>query len=199
LSTNQVNSVEVAKLAGVSQSTVSRVFAPNSKGKVATKTRKQILEAANALGYYPNALAKGLVTKKTNLIGLLIGADNLHFHSQIHINLIKRLQEKGYQIISGFTESNEVKPENIFKFVQYDVDGLIVAGVTLSPNILSILSKYKVPFVLYNQYTEDLPCHFVCCDNYFAGEEIGNYLLNQGHQYFAYISGKNNTKNHIDY
>ena len=87
--------MEVAKLAGVSQSTVSRVFAPNAKGKVATKTRKKVLEAANALGYYPNALAKGLVTKETNLIGLLIGGDNLHFYSQIQINLIKKLQEKG--------------------------------------------------------------------------------------------------------
>ncbi|MHA2961304.1 LacI family DNA-binding transcriptional regulator [Priestia megaterium] len=199
MSTNQVNSMEVAKLAGVSQSTVSRVFAPNAKGKVATKTRKKVLEAANALGYYPNALAKGLVTKETKLIGLLIGGDNLHFYSQIQINLIKKLQEKGYQIISGFTESTEVKPENIFKFIQYDVDGLIVAGVPLSLNILSILSKYKVPFVLYNQYTEDLSCHFVCCDNYFAGEEIGKYLLKQGYQYFAYISGNNNTQNHIDY
>ncbi|MGG0453884.1 LacI family DNA-binding transcriptional regulator [Priestia megaterium] len=199
MSTNQVNSMEVAKLAGVSQSTVSRVFDPNAKGKVAIKTRKKILEAANALGYYPNALAKGLVTKKTNLIGLLIGADNPYFYSQIQINLIKKLQEKGYQIISGFTESSEVKPENIFKFIQYDVDGLIVAGVTLSPNVLSILSKYKVPFVLYNQYTEDLPCHFVCCDNYFAGEETGKHLLDKGHQYIAYISGNNNTQNNIDY
>lgn len=199
MSANQVNSVEVAKLAGVSQSTVSRVFAPNAKGKVSTKTRKKILEAANSLGYYLNALAKGLVTKKTNLIGLLIGTDNPYFHSQIQINLIKKLQEKGYQIIPGVTESNKVKPENIFKFIQYDVDGLIVAGVALSSTIVSILSKYKMPFVLYNQYTEDFPCHFVCCDNYFAGKEIGRYLLDQGHQYFAYISGNNNTQNNIDY
>ncbi|MGC9934528.1 LacI family DNA-binding transcriptional regulator [Priestia aryabhattai] len=83
MSANQVNSVEVAKLAGVSQSIVSRVFAPNAKGKVSTKTRKKILEAAKALSYYPNALAKGLVTKETNLIVLLIGGNNLPFYSQI--------------------------------------------------------------------------------------------------------------------
>lgn len=87
----------MAKLANVSQSTVSRVFTPGAK--VSPRTQKRVLEAAQKIGYRPNALARGLITNKTNIIGLVMGNIQNPFYPEILDEFTKSLYEKGYHVL----------------------------------------------------------------------------------------------------
>lgn len=192
----QANATEVARLAGVSQSTVSRVFSPGAK--VSEKARHRVMEAANELGYRPNALARGLITNKTNIIGLVMGDIKNPFYPEILDKFTKRLYEKGYHVLVIHTENNKIEQDEIAQFLEYNVEGVIVTDVLLSSNVVSHLSANEIPFILFNRYIQNLSCHCVCCDNYSAGKKIAEYLLQQGHLHFAYIAGHMNTSTSRD-
>ncbi len=196
LKKKQVNATEVARLAGVSQSTVSRVFTPGAN--VSEKARRRVLEAAKELGYRPNALARGLIMNKTNMIGLVMGNIQNPFYPEILDKFTKGLGEKGYHVLFVHTENDEIQQEEISQFLEYNVEGVIVTDALLSSNVVSNLSENDIPVVLFNRYIKDFPCHFVCCDNYNAGKKIGKYLLKQGHRQFAYIAGHRNTSTSYD-
>ncbi|WP_078412600.1 LacI family DNA-binding transcriptional regulator [Priestia abyssalis] len=192
----QVNAVEVARLAGVSQSTVSRVFAPGPN--VSEKARRRVLEAADELGYRPNALARGLIMNKTNMIGLVMRNIHNPFYPEILDKFTKGLRERGYHILFVHTENDEIEQDEISQFLEYNVEGVIVTDALLSSNVVSHLLENHIPVILFNRYIKDSSCHFVCCDNYSAGKKIGEYLLKQGHKRFAYIAGHKNTSTSRD-
>ncbi|HWO96659.1 MAG TPA: LacI family DNA-binding transcriptional regulator [Bacillus sp. (in: firmicutes)] len=192
----QVNATEVARLAGVSQSTVSRVFTPGAN--VSEKARRRVLEAAKELGYRPNALARGLIMNKTNIVGLVMRNIQNPFYPEILDKFTKGLGAKGYHVLFVHTENDEIQQEEITQFLEYNVEGVIVTDALLSSNVVSNLSENDIPVILFNRYIKDFPCHAVCCDNYNAGKRIGDYLLKQGHQRFAYIAGHRNTSTSYD-
>ena len=85
----RITSIDVAKAAGVSQSVVSRAFTVG--GKVAPKTRARVLEVATRLGYYPNAMARGLVTQRSNLVGVVVGDSANPFYPEVLTRFSERL------------------------------------------------------------------------------------------------------------
>lgn len=190
------NASEVAKLAGVSQSTVSRVFTPGLK--VSEKTKEKVLEAAKSIGYRPNALARGLIMNKSNMIGIAMKENKNPFYNEVLGEFAKGLREKGYQILFVYTENEEVQQEEIFQFLEYNVEGIIVTDAFLSSNIVSSLHENHIPFVLFNRFNQNVPCHSVSCDNYAAANEIGGYLYEKGYRKLAYITGQLNTSTNID-
>ena len=192
----QSTAIEVAKLANVSQSTVSRVFTPGAK--VSPKTQKRVLDAAQKIGYRPNALARGLITNKTNIIGLVMGNIQNPFYPEILDKLTKSLYERGYHVLFFFFFNDEIDQDEISQFLEYNVEGVIMTDVLLSSSVVSRLSTHDIPIVLFNRYTQDSSCHSVCCDNYAAGKKIAEYLFKQGHQKFTYISGRINTSTSRD-
>ncbi|AMX84756.1 LacI family transcriptional regulator [Geobacillus subterraneus] len=191
-----VNSMEVAKKAGVSQSTVSRVFTPGSS--VSPKTRKRVLEAARELGYRPNALARGLIMNKTNIIGLAMRDIQNPFYPEILEKFTKALRDNGYHVLFVHTENDEINQDEISEFLEYNVEGVIVTDATLSPNIIASLSSNGIPVILFNRRMDGLPCHSVSCDNYTAGKKIGEYLYELGYRRMAYIRGRKNTSTNDD-
>ncbi|WP_368654863.1 LacI family DNA-binding transcriptional regulator [Ornithinibacillus sp. 4-3] len=185
----KVNAAEVARLAGVSQSTVSRVFTPNSSKPVSESLQRRVLDSAKQLGYRPNALARGLITNKTNMIGLVMGDIENPFFSGILEKLTGSLKNKGFNILFVHTKEGLLQEEEISQFLEYNVDGVIVTDALLSSNVVGQLSNNQIPVVLLYRDIEGSPCHFVGCDNYSAGREIGKYLFNQGHRKLAYMTG----------
>ncbi|MCD7035136.1 LacI family DNA-binding transcriptional regulator [Metabacillus sp. GX 13764] len=196
MDTKHVNAMEVARAAGVSQSTVSRVFTPGAS--VSAKAREKVLKAANQLGYRPNALARGLIKKKTNMIGLVMGDIKNPFYPEILEKFTQGLQEKGFQVLFVQAANEEIQQEEITQFFEYNVAGVIVTDALLSSNVSSRLSEKGIPAVLFNRYTEDASCHYVCCDNFQAGKEIAEYLAERGHRRCAYIAGKANTSTSLE-
>lgn len=188
--------MEVAKRAGVSQSTVSRVFTPGAS--VSPKTRKRVLEAARELGYRPNALARGLIMNKTNIIGLAMRDIQNPFYPEILEKFTKALRSNGYHVLFVHTENEEIDQDEISEFLEYNVEGVIVTDATLSPNIISYLSSNDIPVILFNRRMDGLPCHSVSCDNYAAGKKIGDYLYKLGYRRMAYIRGRKNTSTNDD-
>ena len=95
--TKKVTSLEVAKLAGVSQSAVSRVFTPGAS--VANKTKEKVRSAASKLGYRPNILARSLITGKSKIIGLVVAHLDNYFYPEALELLSNALQKKGYHVL----------------------------------------------------------------------------------------------------
>ncbi len=95
--TKKTTSVEVAKLAGVSQSAVSRVFTPGASSS--KRTSEKVLKAAAKLGYRPNILARSLITGRTRIIGLVVAYLDNYFYPEAVELLSNALQKKGYHVL----------------------------------------------------------------------------------------------------
>ncbi|WP_332630258.1 LacI family DNA-binding transcriptional regulator [Halalkalibacter flavus] len=192
----KVTSMDVAKLAGVSQSTVSRVF--GSGANVSEKKRNQILAAADRLGYQPNAIARGLITNKTKMIGIVMRNIQNPFYPEVLEKFYTKLAEKGYHLIFMNSEHNLVEEDEISHLIEYHVDGVIITDALLSSSAVKRFLKNDIAVILFNRYIENSNYSAVFCDNYFAGQEIANYLVRTGHKHFAFISGPLETSTTMD-
>lgn len=109
-----VSSLDVAKFAGVSQATVSRVL--NNSPKVTEKTKKKVYAAIKELGYYPNLIARSLVTNENRTIALISGAINNDFYVETTESIVNKTNELGYRVIVFFAEENQ--PVNILDSIK---------------------------------------------------------------------------------
>ncbi|HVV03084.1 MAG TPA: LacI family DNA-binding transcriptional regulator [Puia sp.] len=189
-------SQDVAAIAGVSQSTVSRVFAGNTN--VSEKKRKKILAAAAKLDYKPNAHARSLITRKSMMIGIVMRNIRNPFYSAVLEIFHNRLSAKGYHLIFINSENEEIQEDEINRLLEYNVAGVIITDALLSSSASQKFKRYGISVVLFNRYTENLESSAVFCDNYMAAKQIATYLVELGHQSFAFISGPLDTSTTID-
>lgn len=179
-------SYDVAKLAGVSQSAVSRCFRPGLS--IAPKTRARVLEAAQALGYYPNAMASGLITKRSNIVAVLISNLTNLYYPEVLAEITRRLSDANIRVLL-FALQAESDVEKILDQVwRYRVDGAIVAAL-LTPEKLRDFAKHHVPVVLYNRTGEDEAVASVCCDSKAGERQLVDKLVAAGHCHFGIIAG----------
>jgi len=189
----RITSTNVAKAAGVSQSVVSRAFTVN--GKVAPKTRARVLEVAARLGYQPNAMARGLVTQRSNLVGVVVGDSANPFYSQVLTRFSEKLQALGKQVLlltSGDAE------HALLLALQYRVEAIIITTATLSSPVAGAFAGSGVPVVFFNRYAEQPGLWAVSCDNVRGGRDVADALLGAGHRRFAFIGGKPDTSTNQD-
>jgi len=189
-------SEDVAKLAGVSQSTVSRVFAAGTN--VSEKRRKKVLAAADKLNYNPNALARSLITKKSRIIGIVMRNIRNPFYSAVLEIFHSRLSVLGYHLLFINSESEEIQEKEISQLLEYSVEGVIITDALLSSSAVQKFDHNDITVILFNRYTENLVNSAVFCDNYLAAKQIARYLVEVGHRSFAFISGPSNTSTTID-
>ena len=182
-----VNSTDVAKLAGVSQSAVSRVFTPGAP--VSAAMRDKVMRAAASLGYHPNRLAGSLITHRSYLIGITIGYLGNYYYPLAVECLCRRLRRSGYQTMMFFTEPKETADETVEAFLQYRVDGVILASVSLSSEWVSACSRAGVPVILFNRFQADPRVSSVSVDNESGAAEVARFLVAGGHRRIAYIGG----------
>ena len=108
MAAKKITSVEVAKLAGVSQSAVSRVFTPGAS--VSKKTKEKVYDASAELGYRPNILARSLITGQSRIIGLVVAYLDNYFYPEAVELLSNALQKKGYHVLVFMASKNLIKP-----------------------------------------------------------------------------------------
>jgi len=181
-----VTSYDVAVKAGVSQSAVSRCFKPGAS--VAPSTRKRILAAANELGYASNAMARGLITRRSNLVAVIISNLTNLYYPEVLAELTQRLSQRDMRVLL-FALKTEGDVEGVLDQIwRYQVDGCISA-VRLSDDQLRQFDKRGVALVLYNRTHPTLPVASVCCE--FAGGEqlLVDGLVAAGRSRFAIIGG----------
>ncbi len=132
--TKRVSSVDVAKAANVSQSTVSRVFSPNSH-KVSEKTREKVLAVAEELGYEPNVIARSMIVNSTRLIGLVYESMDNEFYIKTIDYFTRYFQDNDYFVMLLKLGKGQSLEDQIQQALRYNVDGLVIttAMISLSP------------------------------------------------------------------
>lgn len=185
---NRSNILEVAKLAGVSASTVSRVTSGNAVVK--PETRKRVEEAMQKLGYRPNSAAQSLSSKRSNTLGMVVAGLDGPFYGPMISGVESALRERGKHLIiasgSGDSKSEE---EAVTFLLDRQVDGLILLTEWLEQSFVAELST-RLPIYMINQYYEGLENRVMLLDDVDGGYQATKYLLDQGHRDIACISGQ---------
>jgi DNA-binding LacI/PurR family transcriptional regulator len=193
---NGVNAKDVAKLAGVSQSSVSRVFFGGAG--VSEKTRKNVLAAAEELGYSPNEFARSLITNTTKIIGLVMKGIKNPFYPQVLKEFTTHFKKLGYSILFVHTNNEEIQKEDIEMLLNYNVAGVIITDASLSLRVTEDFKKNKIPLVFFNRKVDKQAFFSVCTNNLEASRQIADYLINKGCSDLVYISGDRNTSTSIE-
>ncbi|WP_338607302.1 LacI family DNA-binding transcriptional regulator [Pelagibacterium nitratireducens] len=191
-----VTSSQVARLAGVSQSAVSRSFTPGAS--IAPKTRAKVLEAAKALGYRPNAIARSLITSRSRIIAVVMAYLENLFYPDVLEELGRRLAAENYHLLL-FTGFKDRDSDPVFdQLMQYRVDGIILASTSLSSELSEECAAAGIPVVLFNRTTERDAVSSVTTQNREGARKLADFLVAGGHKTFGYISGLENSSTNRD-
>jgi LacI family transcriptional regulator len=186
----QITINDVAREAGVSITTVSRVL--NNNYPVKQETRLKIESAIEKLNYKPNTMARSLITKKSSMIGVIVpGITNLFFPTIVEA-IDELMKSKGYSIALSNTEG-EAKTELklIEELLGRQVDGIIIIDPTmenLQKGFYDKISK-SLPLIIVNGSADSNKCSFVCYDEEVGTIEAFRYLMDLGHKKIAFIRG----------
>ncbi|MCX8022801.1 MAG: LacI family transcriptional regulator [Syntrophorhabdaceae bacterium] len=186
------NIIDVAQKAGVSIATVSRVV-NNSRHKVNQATKEKVLAAIKELDYRPNALAKGLLMKKTMTAGIIIPDISNPYYAEIVRGIQDIADVHGYGIMLLNTDRNK---ERIIKHILFlrekSADGIIFSGGTIDEEeVLSALGELKERVVVIGRHNVDFPV--IAIDNVGGASKATKHLIDLGHRRIGYISGPNNS------
>ncbi len=180
---------DVAKMAEVSISTVSRVI--NDSKPVSPEARRRVLDAIEELGYRPNEIARSLVTKKTNVMGIIVDDIGSSYVAQIirGVEEVGRMYNYDLLLLSSYGgKDSELRFAQLL--MQKQVAGIIIVSEILNIETLEYLNKTKIPFVYLNKYYNVLESPTVAIDNYDASEKVMKYLIDGGHKKIAYVTQK---------
>jgi DNA-binding LacI/PurR family transcriptional regulator len=179
---------EIAHLAKVSPSTVSRALYKPSLVK--KETRDRILQITKKKNYVLNEMARGLATRKSNIIGLLIPTITHSIFALSTQGIQDYAEEKGYQIIYGNTNyelEKELRLINIFQ--QRRVDGLILTGLPKEKKPIMDFKQTGFPFVVTWEIVNDEAINMVAFNNFKSAYEATELLIKLGHRRIAMIPG----------
>lgn len=188
---SKVTSIDVARLAGVSQSAVSRAFSrtPTQSG-VSPEAKKKIFKAANELGYRPNAIARSLITQRSGIIALLFSYLDNQFYALALEKLCLELQEHGFRaLVFMMPSTDQGVEETVTQLLEYQVDGIITASVELSSTLVDICVSQDIPVVMFNRSQDYDGISSVTTDNVAGGRMAARHLLETGHRKIALLSG----------
>ncbi len=187
-SSDRITAADVARIAGVSQSAVSRVFTPGASASA--KTAAKVRAAAEGLGYRPNVLARAMITGRSRIIGLVVAYLENQFYPVALERLSNLLQDRGYHILI-FMAGNSA--ENVGKVVDellgYQVDGLITASVAMTNDLTRRCQAAGIPVVMFNRGQNDPRLSEVTSDNRLGGRRVAEFLIAGGHRRIAHIMG----------
>ena len=188
MAAKKITSVEVAKLAGVSQSAVSRVFTPGASSS--KRTSEKVLKAAAKLGYRPNILARSLITGRTRIIGLVVAYLDNYFYPEAVELLSNALQKKGYHVLVFMASKTAGNIDDVLEeMLDYQVDGVIAASVAMSSDLAARCNAAGVPVVLFNRAENNERLSAVTSDNIDGGQKVAKFLIAGGYKRLGYIAG----------
>lgn len=179
---------DVAREANVSMATVSRVV--NGNPNVKPSTRKKVLETIERLGYRPNAVARGLASKKTTTVGAIIPDISNIFFSELARGIEDIATMYKYNIILNNSDQNKERElQLIDTMYEKQVDGILFMSDNISEEHIEQFKGESVPVVLAATYDEKKRVPSVNIDYEEAGYEATKYLIDLGNERIAFISG----------
>ncbi len=187
-----VSMKDVAKLAGVSVSTVSRVV-NKVNFPINEKTKESVEQAIVQLRYKPNLLAKSLRMRVDNTIGLVVPKIMYYFFSSLIGYVEDALVKRGYNLLLRNTDNDPKKEESfINNLISRNVSGIIFSRVSDESRVLEIIEKSNIPIIVVDRALNNEHTPSVILNNYKAGELAAEHLFGLGHRHFACITGQLN-------
>ena len=179
---------EVSREAGVSINTVSRAL--NSRPDISTATKKKVLEIAKRLDYRPNKLAKGLRSKKTKTVGVVVTDISNPFFASLIKAVKNTAKESGYSVILQDTDEDYEKEKEAIQIMLAErVDGLLITPVQIKKKTIQKLKETGFPFVLLGRHFDHLRTAYVTTDDIQGGFIATEHLIKQGHRKITLING----------
>lgn len=178
---------DVAKKAGVSPSTVSRVL--NKRGNVKEETRKRVEQACQKLNYVPNANASSLRKKNTKTLALIIPDIENPFYTSVLKGFEGITGKRGYNTIVCNTDGNSTKEEDFINTILAKrIDGVAITSVSRSIDHLNLVLNRNIPMILIDRKLNGLDVDIVCGDSFQGAIKLVNHLIGLGHQKIAIIT-----------
>ena len=179
----RLTSEDVARVAGVSASAVSRAFTPGAS--VAPAKRAHILHAARELGYRPNVMARAVVTRRSNVVGLILFNDTNRHHPGVLLALSQAFSKIGVRVMLFLLEDIAEISAVIDHILSYQLDG-VIAAAPIPQEDLEHLAAARVPLLFYNRPGENGMAS-VSCDHHASGVLIERHVMAVGDRRIALI------------
>ena len=174
---------EIAELAGVTKTTISRYF---NGGYLKEETKKRISEIISEYDYEPNTFAR-LKAKKSHIIGIIVPALDSIVGARVLTGLEKTLREKHYMpIIMNTNHQHKLELQYIEKLKRLNVDGIVLSATYITEEHKNILKKLDIPIVIYGQECSEGIS--IVNDDYNAGIDIGEYIGIKNHKNIGFIT-----------
>jgi DNA-binding LacI/PurR family transcriptional regulator len=182
----RATSYDVAALAGVSQSAVSRVFQDGASASKAMRNR--VVAAANKLGYRPNAIARGLITQRSNMVAVVISKLTNLYYPEVLVQLTQHFSEHGIRVLLFALENEGDTGTVLDQMLQFRVDGILTAAM-FTADQLETIENAHIPVVFYNRSFQDQLVSSVRCDQEEGERWLVDELVSAGHKTFGIVEG----------
>jgi DNA-binding LacI/PurR family transcriptional regulator len=150
--------------------------------------RRRVMNAARELGYTPNAMARSLITRRSNLIAVLLSNLTNLYYPEALSELAAHASARGVRILL-FSLPNEGDVDLVMdQMLQYQVDG-VIAAVRLTAEALETFERRRTPVVFFNRHLQGSPVNSVCCDQIEGARQLVDLLHQAGHRRFGIIAG----------
>ena len=179
---------DVAKKANVSIATVSRIL--NGQMGYTKETKERVLEAIKELDYRRNSVARGLVTKKSNIIGVLLPDVSTIFSAEILHGIEDWAHSKGYSVVICNTGKDGMRVKEYIEVLESrQVDGIINISINMNDEECELLESFNIPCIFVSMVNYKYQFPYVKVDDIQAAAYATQYLIDKGHRRIALISG----------
>lgn len=185
----------ISERAGIAPSTVSRALKGDTR--ISPKTRERVVEIAREEGYTPNAIARGLVSRSSGVIGIVLGNMHNPFFGELLDRLHHRLVEEGRRPMLLHIGGRTLDIETMQTVFQYQMDGCIIASASLTSKAADVCDRYSVPMVMINRIAQQRSCA-VSCNNADGARLLGELLIEAGHRRIGAVGGHPDTSTSQD-
>jgi DNA-binding LacI/PurR family transcriptional regulator len=178
----------LAKDLGLDISTVSKAL--NNKPDISRSTCERVKKYAVEVGYRPNLLAKGLINKRTHMLGVIIPDLRLSFYSQVLEGIQQSAEEKGYMPILLLNDDNEhIERKNLEFFASLPVDGILIDTAPGKQNIslMNNITQQGIPLMFYDRYIAEVKASRITIDDIMASHDLTMSLIKSGKRKIAYM------------
>jgi DNA-binding LacI/PurR family transcriptional regulator len=183
----RVTSYDVARVAGVSQSAVSRAFRPGLS--VSAKTKDKVMKAAKKLGYKPNAIARMLITRRSGMVAVIISSISNLIYPELLSRVTDQLSDRGVRVLLFTLDEKHQLVELLEQIWTFQVDGVIALTAHFDHEDIAQFEEHNIPVVLYNRQVLDHPVNTVCVDHEQGLRQLVDHLIAGGNRRFLVMSG----------
>ncbi|MCC7320795.1 MAG: LacI family DNA-binding transcriptional regulator [Rubellimicrobium sp.] len=190
---HSITSYDVAQVAGVSQSAVSRAFSPGSP--LSEEKRRHILTVAADMGYQPNAIARSMSTarkalpQRSGMVGVIVTRMEDPFFAQTLALFSRMFQERGLHVLLFTVDSEPEVDAALASLMQYKIDGVVILSALLSSHMAEVCEGRGTPVLLYNRRAPGPGVSAVQIDNRAAAGTVAAHLVETGHSRIAFLGG----------